>query len=280
MQASLAKHERIFAFPETQLPYNFFSTHELRQFGPVESAKKNGIFRLFLNIAYYAFNGLGLCRNNHKYLLEECQSRNFGEILISPRQRSFLLRQVFSDYRKVIGEASASPIWIEKTPRNVFVWQAIERYLPDAKFVHIVRKGEDNIASLVDAGNKYDAFSDRFGGAGGVERAVAYWNRAVRQTSRAKGGDNHCIVSYSDLTNEPSAVLQRICDFLDIEFTLEMLDAELERVARGTETWKFIHGGAITPKPSRFTDVFSPDEQAFVSAHVEFTEDDLQMLSI
>ena len=42
-------------------------------------------------------------------------------------------------------------IWLEKTPEHIYFIDDIERFLPDAKFIHILRNGMDTIASLYEA---------------------------------------------------------------------------------------------------------------------------------
>ena len=38
--------------------------------------------------------------------------------------------------------------WVEKTPANLYAVDVIERWVPGARFVHIVREGADVVASL------------------------------------------------------------------------------------------------------------------------------------
>jgi LPS sulfotransferase NodH len=47
------------------------------------------------------------------------------------------------------------PVWLEKTPGHLRCVDQIEKLVRNARFVHILRSGEDNIASLVAVGNKY-----------------------------------------------------------------------------------------------------------------------------
>ena len=42
-------------------------------------------------------------------------------------------------------------IWLEKTPEHIYFIDDIERFLPDAKFIHILRNGMDTIASMYEA---------------------------------------------------------------------------------------------------------------------------------
>ena len=46
-------------------------------------------------------------------------------------------------------------VWIEKTPGHLRFVDQIEKLVSGAKFVHMVRNGEDVVASLYDIGKRY-----------------------------------------------------------------------------------------------------------------------------
>ena len=276
LQACLAKHPEIFAFPETQLPFTFFSGYKLRQFGG-KLAQQTAGFRFAKDAAYYCLNKFGLCRTNHLYLLEECQQRVFGNIAFSPESRSVFLAKVLSDYKNTIAAHCSPPVWVEKTPRNIFIWKEIEHYLPEAKFIHLLRDGEDNIASLVDAGRNYDAFSGRFGGSAGLDKAISYWERSISKSIEASGRDNHFFVSYAEFTADPNRVLEYLCNFLDLNFTPKMVTPDVSSVSRSAEAWKYVHSSTILPAASKFDRIFSKSEQTYVSLRVREKSKELEV---
>jgi hypothetical protein len=103
----------------------------------------------------------------------------------------------------------------DKTPAHGAEMQAIERVLPEARFVHIIRDGRDVGVSV-----RWLPFSP-----GSDVPALAEDWRSRVSTIRAlgRGVRHYREVRYERLLAEPRAVLEEICAFLDLEFDAAML---------------------------------------------------------
>ena len=51
--------------------------------------------------------------------------------------------------------AQGKTIWLEKSPDHLRYIDQIEKLVDEAKFIHILRNGFDNIASIYDLAGKY-----------------------------------------------------------------------------------------------------------------------------
>jgi hypothetical protein len=141
--------------------------------------------------------------------------------------------------------AAGKRLWLEKTPSHLHYADSIQRYVPAARFVHIVRDGAGVIPSLFEVTNR---FSDEWDGARSLEQCIARWRQDVG-LSAAHGGDpRHAFVAYERLVESPEAVLRPLIAFLGLtadEATIAaMLGGRSERLGRVArdEPWK--HGVA------------------------------------
>ncbi|MEI9963372.1 MAG: sulfotransferase [Caulobacteraceae bacterium] len=94
--------------------------------------------------------------------------------------------------------------WGDKTPSYLAIMPAIQRLLPEARFVHIVRDGRDTALSFKGLW---------FGPGDDVKAAARFWNERVRK-ARAQSAElgHYMEVRYEDLVLDPRAVLTRIGD--------------------------------------------------------------------
>jgi len=179
----------------------------------------------------------------------------------------------FEDFMDAYAEKSGKEIWVEKSPNHLYYIEEIERYICDAKFVHIVRRGEDVVASIFDAaqkGSKGNDFSCS------ISENVDRWNSGIRVTSKYAGEHNHFVVRYEDLVSDPRVELEKLCDFLGVKNTEGMLDDRLAAASsliRSSESWK---QGAVeeieSNRPSKFTRVFTDEQQKYICENLEVRE--------
>jgi len=111
--------------------------------------------------------------------------------------------------------------WVEKTPGHIFVLDHIEKSVPGARFIHLIRDGRAVVASLMDAKNK---FPEARIWQKSLADFVRLWNAAIRKSARCVGKENHFFVSYEALVTNPQKELRAICQFLSLEFEEEMLE--------------------------------------------------------
>ncbi|MFM2081483.1 MAG: hypothetical protein RL380_174 [Verrucomicrobiota bacterium] len=105
--------------------------------------------------------------------------------------------------------------WGDKTPLYGHHLVELEKILPEARFIHLVRDGRDAAVSL-----RQRKFSP------GHDMAVQarYWRDNVL-TARQQGRKcaHYLEVRYEDLLREPAATLRQLCAFVELEFDPAML---------------------------------------------------------
>jgi len=159
--------------------------------------------------------------------------------------------------------------WVEKTPGHVFVIEEIEKRVPNAHFIHIIRDGRAVVASMCDAGRRYkDAkFWQR-----PLGEFVSKWNRAILRSAKCVGKTNHFFVSYEALTADPKRELNAICEFLGLEFEESMLESYRKTANQIISSeWHWVKGVANPIKPvglEKYYSVLSEGEREYVKKHL------------
>ncbi|MBT8395681.1 MAG: sulfotransferase, partial [Gemmatimonadetes bacterium] len=78
-----------------------------------------------------------------------------------------------ADFLDGLAAANGKKAWVEKTPRHVFHARRIGRVVPGVSCVHIIRRGEDVVASIVDRAKRYP---DRFPRQADPGYGIRQWN--------------------------------------------------------------------------------------------------------
>lgn len=121
-------------------------------------------------------------------------------------------RAVYRLYASKRGKAR----WGDKTPSYAAHVAAIERILPEAHFVHIIRDGRDVALSLR---------AQWFAPASDMEGLARHWADTVRATRAAGTKARHYLeVRYEELLRDPRATLATVCGFVSLRFDEAMLD--------------------------------------------------------
>lgn len=109
--------------------------------------------------------------------------------------------------------------WGDKTPLNTFYLERIYKVFPNAKFIHLIRDGCDVVSSYVEA-NIYN----------NIEDAAERWSNSVKIADNfvKKYNKKSLEIRYEDLVNTPKITVQKICDFLEMEYEDAMLNSELK----------------------------------------------------
>lgn len=107
------------------------------------------------------------------------------------------------------------PRYGDKTPLYCRHLLEIEKLLPEAHFIHVIRDGRDVALSLRPMW---------FAPAQDMRTLAQYWSEIVRN-ARAAGrqAQAYLEIHYEDLIKEPDAVLQTVCRFLKLDFDPVML---------------------------------------------------------
>jgi sulfotransferase family protein len=134
------------------------------------------------------------------------------------------------------------PRWGDKSPPYTWKARRIQRALPEAHFIHLIRDGRDVALSL----------SEVSWGPGDVQAAAAKWveelGHARRRAQRLRRG-TYIEVRYEDLVAQPEPLLRRIADFVALPWDGGMLEyhrgAE-ERMKTVIRDFHPMGGGTIT----------------------------------
>jgi hypothetical protein len=114
--------------------------------------------------------------------------------------------------------------WVEKSPYNEYYTSQIFEWWPAARCIHILRDPRDNYVSYL---RKHPDWSAEF--------FAANWKRSTQagMANRERfGPERYYILRFEDLTRSPEEHLQKLKDFLQIEW-----DASLAAPTRAGEQW-------------------------------------------
>jgi len=159
-------------------------------------------------------------------------------------------------FYRLYAKQQNKPRWGDKTPGYATKMRRINRTLPEARFVHMIRDGRDVALSL----------RDRDAGLT-TEQVARRWRHRIRNTRRAAEHlSNYLEIGYEELVADPEATLRRICEFIELDYSPRMLDyheraadrlAEMsqplaaEEDKRGLSVESRLEAHALTSEPPR-----------------------------
>jgi len=137
------------------------------------------------------------------------------------------------------------PRWGDKTPGYAFHMPAIQRLLPEAAFIHIIRDGRDAALSLRPLW---------FAPGQDISTLARHW-RSFVLAARSGGAvcRRYIEVRYEDLVAAPEAELRRICAFLQLRWDHVMAAPHLRAPARLAEhrERRRMDGGLVVGREQR-----------------------------
>lgn len=137
--------------------------------------------------------------------------------------------------------------WVEKTPAHLLFLDEILEVAPDARIVHVLRRGRDVVASVMDADLRLQTAGFR----GSIAQWAARWNRAVQLHLLRLGDPRHHLVCLEDLVANPEVEWRRLCDFLGLDKALPLLAQPVNDVADSqSEPWKGNAIAGVIERPS------------------------------
>jgi Sulfotransferase family len=111
-------------------------------------------------------------------------------------------------------EEQGKPRWGEKTPTYVQKMKLIQRALPEARFVHVIRDGRDVALSVLDR-------TVRELTAGDIAKR---WRKKIGKAREDSPKLEHYLeIRYEDLILETEPVLRRVSEFIDLPWDDSML---------------------------------------------------------
>jgi hypothetical protein len=182
--------------------------------------------------------------------------RQWGDLGIDPEevQRRFegleswdaasALRAFYAIYL----ERHGKPRWGEKTPAYVRKMGQIERVLPEARFIHVIRDGRDVALSrwkrTLGDGERAPA-----------DKVAAGWERRIRRAQKQGRRLRHYTeVRYEDLVTETEPNLRRIAEFIELDWDPVMLryyERAADRMAEMARDLPAADGKPVRPGEER-----------------------------
>lgn len=185
--------------------------------------------------------------------------------------------------------ASDKRLWLEKSPPHLHRMADIERAVPRARFIHLLRDGRDVVASLYDLclrspelwlpqvlpGWLPRGVATKQLRAAILQGAVERWNGDLRISIRRLGDPRHTHVVYEDLLEHPVEQLTELCRFMEVGFEEAMLRhwEAAERVVG----WRAVHPHMHLPfepiqekRLHKFHTVLTGEQQELVASSLLF----------
>ncbi|MCC6456097.1 MAG: sulfotransferase [Caldilineaceae bacterium] len=126
-----------------------------------------------------------------------------------------LVLWIVEQYGRRVGKAQAD-VWVDHTPANMLYANTLFDLYPDAKLLHLVRDGRAVAASVM----KLDWGPNR------VDKAAEWWVSRLAYGFAAElhfGPERVMRVRYEDLVSEPSCTLQKVTEFLELDYRADMI---------------------------------------------------------
>lgn len=248
LQSLLALHPYIFTFPESHFFKYLESKSPLLSKIKIASSSTGKILDQFLK----------------EIGSEEIRLRRWkGDLNIKKYARAFIEG---CDQTTI---QNGKYLWIEKTPGHLYYIDLIENLVPRAKFIHLIRNGEDTIASLYEVTNNYPC---EWGGAKSLEYCIKRWiNDTLISQHLCDNYNQHTLVSYENLVSFPEDILKKLCNFLNIKYYNYMLlrPRSSTNIIRTGEHWKHnVYKNIATTHKRKFKKILSLCEQQHVKQSI------------
>ena len=166
---------------------------------------------------------------------------------------------------------SGRKCWIEKTPKHLHFIDFIKSRIPDAIFLHMIRKGPGAVASLFDATNRYPS---SWSGKRSVEECAERWSHDIRIAAKYLGRDGHVFVSYEKLLADPHSEYERLLRAIDLQVVPlpEDIDHATFSGITADEPWKEFRPKVAAGR-DKFRELFSEQEQGKIGAIIGEAEE-------
>jgi hypothetical protein len=118
---------------------------------------------------------------------------------------------------------------VDKNPYYAQLIPFIKEIFPEAKFIHLIRDPRAVVYSTKKAFNNQNLL------------AIANsWVRINRLIELEKLDSNFITIKYEDLVNNPEISMERLCDFLEIQYNKDMLQA-YSTISKNMSTQKYLN---------------------------------------
>lgn len=215
LQSIIGSHPEIFTFPETHFLDRTIPKRKLEQFfHRINSRHKNEV---------------------KKFLEQEGKSDLYIEYSENPFSVNKWTKYLLSTLENMCEDRTKN-ILLEKTPMHLYYLDLIERNCEECLYIHTIREPFSNIAAVYDVSRKHpDSFAQNT-----IEKAIERYKKEILISEKYLKHPKHFFVHYEELVNEPVKVINRLCEFLGIEFTPKLLEFQnsVDKIVSKDEKWK------------------------------------------
>jgi hypothetical protein len=261
VQSVLAHLPGRISFPETNILYRLIDELGYQRFGMLIGPHLVPVALICSTIHRVGFTIKDARPKFLEYISQ--LGRDDLSYLIPYRMRR--LSTAFETFAAMMAALSEGKPWVEKTPQNIFCLSLIEKYIPKALFIHVIRNGQDNVASLIDAAKRYSVFNRRFGGAVGLAKAVRYWNTCLRISYAKRGKPGHVFIRYEDIVAQPLSAFKGVEIMIDQKIKQEYLLYNTQGIVFESEAWKMKGNKTIHTQEKKYHKLFNTEQQRYVT---------------
>jgi hypothetical protein len=153
--------------------------------------------------------------------------------------------------------------WVEKTPGNESYSEDLFTLFPDAKFIQVVRDPRAVFSS------RKKHLVRRYGHYAKAHRHVREWNESARQISKLqKRGGSYLLVRYEDLIQNTARTLEKVCQFIGIEFLPVNLEpTRAGKQWEGNSAYEKSFGGISAESVSQWKNELTKEEVWWIEMH-------------
>ena len=159
--------------------------------------------------------------DNEKFRLESGQWKQ-GHPLIWSQQEfdDFITDFICKTYIKFLEIKPTATHILDKHPGYSISIDLIMKYLPNVKFIHVIRDGREVVPSMMSA-NKRIGF-----GYGKLNEAARHWRDSVVlcRGGASKYPDNFFQVRYNELKNEGESVISELFQFCNLKHDKDLIE--------------------------------------------------------
>lgn len=213
---------------------------------------------------------LNVARGSTHGKLQKCLDNAFGGKGMAPRLRHRLSGRGYIDELCRVLDAEASRrncvAWVEKSPDHLAYLGILEKQIPDARFLHVIRRGQDVIASAIEGQIRFKEHDVFFGT---IPYWVRRWNRAADLHVKYAGRPRHTVLPYACLFTATAQVLDLLRELSGTRADIAHA-AHLDRIVDfADEPWKRGATDAVLRPPQRkFDAMFGPRMREWLSANL------------
>jgi|HigsolmetaAR202D_1030399.scaffolds.fasta_scaffold04922_2 Sulfotransferase domain. len=137
-------------------------------------------------------------------------------------------------FYEAYAERQGKPRYGEKTPTYVQKMKLIQRALPEARFVHVIRDGRDVALSVLDRTVRDLTAAD----------VARRWRKKIRKAQEDAPALRHYMeIRYEDLILDTEPVLRKVCEFLELPWSDDVLHYHERSPERLKEMARPLPGG-------------------------------------